>query len=159
MLTVQNHGGNKLDWFLRPSMDARVVERPDGTRRITLTIGIHNPTPAKESRYVAGDGTIVPVGDYRALVAVYLPGWATNVRIPGRSVALVGEDGASRVIGTRVDVARGGTVTVRVEFTAPAGIDRFVLIPSGRAQPVPARIGSERVDDAVPRSVKISPVP
>jgi hypothetical protein len=155
MLTVQNHGGNKLDWFLRPSMTARIVDRPGGSRRITLTIAIQNPTPMKESKFVAGDGSLVPTGDYRALVAVYLPGWATDVRVPGRSVALVGADGPSRVIGTRVDIARGRTLTLTVEFTAPSGVERLVLIPSGRAKPVPARIGARRLDDEVPRALAI----
>jgi hypothetical protein len=151
MVTVQNHGGNKLDWFLRPSLEARISDAPRGGHRITLTISIANPTPADESKYVAGDGSLVPVGDYRALVAVYLPGWATSVRVPGRSVALVGPDGPSRVIGTRVDIARGATVTLTVQFTAPPEADRLVLVPSGRARPVPVRIGSQRSDDAATR--------
>jgi hypothetical protein len=152
MLTVQNHTGNKLDWFLRPSMTLRVDAGPGPFRRAHLRIRIENPTPDGESPYVLGDGKLVPPGDHRALVAVYLPGWASDVRMPGRQIVLVGPDGPSHVIGTRVDIARGAAVTIDVEFSAPPGVRRFLLTPSGRApRAVLLRLGTRQVDDAVPR--------
>jgi hypothetical protein len=155
MLTVQNHTGNKLDWFLRPSMKLRVEDGAGGLRRLHLRIQIANPTPLGESSYIAGDGKLVPPGDHRALVAVYLPGWASTVRMPGRTIALVGSDGPSHVIGTRVDIARGTTVTIDVEFSAPPDVQRILLMPSGRARPVPVTEGAQRVNDAVPRWIEL----
>lgn len=155
MLTVQNHTGNKLDWFIRPKV-ALTVEHPRGEwRRIRARIQIDNPTPLEETRYVAGDGTLVPPGAHRALVAVYLPGWATNVEMPGRSVALVGPDGPMRVIGTRLDIPRGGSIALEVVFSVPPEITGIVVLPSGRAHPVPFSLGGRRFDDRLRRAVEI----
>ena len=155
MLTVQNHTGNKLDWFLRPSMTLRVEDGPGPFRRLHLRIQILNPTPDGESAYVAGDGKLVRPGDHRALVAVYLPGWASQVRIPGRKIAVVGPDGPSHVIGTRVDIAQGATVTIDVEFSAPPGVHRILLTPSARApRAVPFRLSGQRVEDSVARWIE-----
>src|SRR5205823_1063493 len=72
MLTVQNQTGNKLDWFVKPSMDLSVEQHAGGWRRVHLRIRIANPTPLGEPPYIAGDGKLVPSGTDRALVAVYL---------------------------------------------------------------------------------------
>jgi hypothetical protein len=155
MLTVQNHTGNKLDWFLRPSMDLRFDKRPGGWRRVHLRIRIGNPTPPGEVRYIAGNGSLVPRGAHRALVAVYLPGWAVNVQMPGRKVVLVGADGASRVIGTRLDIGRGESAVIEVAFSVPPDIHRMVLLPSARATPVPLTVGALRTNDKLPRVLEI----
>lgn len=155
MLTVQNHTGNKLDWFLRTSMDLRVERRRGAWRRVHLSIRIVNPTPRGEPRYIAGDGSLVPPGAHRALVAVYLPGWATNVEMPGRKVVLVGPDGPSRVIGTRLDIARGSSAEIEIVFSIPPEMHRMVLLPSARAAPVTVVIGGLRLKDDVRRSLRL----
>jgi hypothetical protein len=155
MLTVQNHAGNKLDWFLRPAMNLRIEQPPGRWRRAHLTIRIANPTPPGEPPSIAGDGRIVPTGDYRALVAVYLPGWATNVEIPGHEVIVAGPDSSSRVIGTRVDIARASSVTFEVSFSIPPDVRAIALAPSGRAWPIPLRFGGRAINDAVRRSLLV----
>jgi len=155
MVTVQNHTGNKLDWFIRPTVDVE-LERPEGKwRRISARIRIDNPTPLGESPFVAGNGSLVPAGDHRALVAVYLPGWATNVEVPGRTPLLIGTDGPMRVVAVRLDVARGGSVTVDVVFSVPPEIDSIVLLPSGRARPVRVRLNGRPTNDAAARTLRL----
>ena len=155
MLTVQNQTGNKLDWFVKPQMALSVEQLAGGWRRVHLRISIANPTPLGEPAYIAGDGTLVPSGTDRALVAVYLPGWATNVEMPGRTVAIVGPDGPMRVIGGRVDIARGSAVEVDVTFSAPPGEQQIVLLPSGRARAVPLRDGSRWFSDETPNVIAL----
>jgi len=152
MVTIQNHAGNKLDWFLRPSVDVQEKKLKDGFTRVTLEIHIPNPTPPKESIYVLGDGAIVPPGAYRALVAAYLPGWATNVEITGTPTLLFGQDGRMRVIGGRLDIAAGATVIVRVAFDAPPNA-RADLLPSGRFRPIKFRVAGRVLDDDSRRSI------
>jgi hypothetical protein len=153
MLTVQNHTGNKLDWFVRPAMDLSVEQRPGGWRRVHLRIRIANPTPLGQPAYIAGDGNLVAPGAERALVAVYLPGWATNVEMPGHTVLIGGRDGRMRVVGTRVDIARAAIVVIDVTFDAPPGARDIVLLPSGRPHPVPLVDGKARFNDATPVEV------
>jgi hypothetical protein len=155
MLTVQNQSGNKLDWFVHARMMISVERLRGGWRRAHLRIKIVNQAPAGEPAYIAGNGKLVPVGTERALVAVYLPGWASNVEMPGSTVLIVGPDGPMRVIGTRVDVARGASVEVDVTFDAPPRVRSFVLLPSARAQPVPLVDGGTRVNDALPATIGI----
>src|SRR5207245_6582317 len=100
MVTIQNHTGNKLDWFLRPSVDVIAKALPDGFTRVTLQISIANPTPSTEPPYIAGDGSIVPRGGYRGLVAVYLPGWASTVPEIGDPTLLAGTAGRMPLIRT-----------------------------------------------------------
>ncbi len=155
MLTVQNHTGNKLDWYVRPSVAMDVESLRGGARRVRARITIANPTPPGPAGYVNGDGSLVPVGGYRALVAVYLPGWATDVEMPGSTVNIVGPDGSMRVIGTRVDILRGRTVTLDVAFTVPATVRGITLLSSARAVPVLVTIDEMAVNDAVRRAIVI----
>lgn len=153
LVTIQNHGGNKLDWFLRPSASIEIVPRPGGWRRVSLMIDLNNMTPADQVGYVAGDGRRIPVGTYRAFVATYLPRWAVNVSVSeGRTVA-VGEDGPMRVVGVIVDVPRGEAKTVVVTFSAPPGRDHLVLLPSARARAIPFLVHADPTDDAKRRII------
>ncbi len=155
MATVQNHGGNKLDWYVRASVDL-AVERPEGRfRRVRAKIKIENLTPPGEPPYVAGNGAIVPKNVYRAFVAVYLPGWATNVELVGREALVIGTDGPMRVIATRLDIRRAASEVVEVVFSVPPGMERILLLPSARPAPVPFRIGDRTVDDSAKRLVTV----
>ncbi|MGH2785983.1 MAG: DUF4012 domain-containing protein [Actinomycetota bacterium] len=156
MVTVQNHAGNKLDWFIRPSVSLQ-VEHPEGRlRRIRARISIDNPTPSGEPTYVGGDGRFVPPGDHRAFVAVYLPGWASNVSMVGHEVLVIGTDGPMRVVATRLDIARGGSAVVEVLFNVPPEVARIILLPSARAAPVTVRLEELVVDDSVMRALAIA---
>ncbi|MGH2794192.1 MAG: DUF4012 domain-containing protein, partial [Actinomycetota bacterium] len=156
MATVQNHGGSKLDWFVRSSVSLE-VEQPEGRfRRIRARIRIDNPTPADEPTYVIGDGRFVRDGDHRAFVAVYLPGWASNVSIVGHETLVIGTDGPMRVVATRLDVPRAGSAVVEVVFSVPPEIARIILLPSARAAPVRVRLGDLVVDDSARRVLPIS---
>lgn len=155
MVTIQNHGGNKLDWYIRPSVKL-AVEHPAGRfRRVRATIRIDNRTPLGQPIPVAGDGSIVKKNGYRAFVAVYLPGWATNVEFVGRKALVVGTDGAMRVVATRLDILRGESMEVELFFSVPPDEERMVLLPSARAVPVPFRIGDRTTNDATRRSVTV----
>jgi len=155
MVTIQNHTGNKLDWFLRPSVDLTVDKLPGDYRRVHVRIHIVNPAPRGQPRYVVGDGRLVPVGAYRALVAVYLPGGAINVSMPGRTVALVGPDGPMRVVGTRIDIPRMGSADVSVVFDLPPDARTIDLLPSGRVPPIELRLRGRTVDDAIRRRIRL----
>ena len=154
MITIQNHGGNKLDWFLRPSMSITTQKKTDGFTRVTLDIHIANPSPVGEAQYIEGDGSIVPVGGYRAFVAAYLPGWATNVDLTGAPTIVFGPDGPMRVVGTRVDIPHGGVKDIRIAFDAPphASIE---LLPSGRVPGMPVRLRGRTYTDGVRRLLEI----
>jgi len=154
MITIQNQGGNKLDWFLRPSMSISTAKKSDGYTRVTVDVHIDDPAPVGEAPYIVGTGSIVPVGGYRAFVAAYLPGWATNVDLSGGATIVFGPDGPMRVVGTRIDIARGDTKDIRVAFDAPPGAS-IELLPSGRVPAVPVRFRGRVHTDGVRRTFQI----
>jgi uncharacterized protein DUF4012 len=154
MISIQNHAGNKLDWFLRSSVDVTAKKVVGGFARVTLAVKITDDVPPGEPPFVLGDGSIVPVGGYRAMVAAYLPGWATSVKVDGAPTILYGPDGPMRVIGTRIDVAPGGSATFHISFDAPPGA-RLDLLSSGRFFPTTFRYGSETYREDSRRSIAI----
>ena len=155
MVTIQNHTGNKEDWFLRSTVDVSAEQIPGRGKQVTLRIRIENPTPRREPTYILGDSSLVPRGTYRAMVAVYLPGWAENVKIPATTPLLVGPDGPMRVIGTRVDVPLRGAAVVTVVFEAPLGQQGIEILPAGRHRPIRYRFEGQVLTDARPRRIAL----
>jgi hypothetical protein len=155
MISIQNHGGNKLDWFLQVGARLEVRPQAGGWKRLVLTVDITNRYPNGEPAYVVGDGNTAPAGSYRAFVTFYLPSWATNAEARGAPVLAVGTDGPMRVLGVRLDIPRGRTERLTVEFSAPPGRDRIVLLPSARAKPVPVRIEGAMIDDRRRRLIEL----
>ena len=147
LVTVQNHSGNKLDWFLQPVVD---VHRRGGAQRqrLSVDLALENRVPAGEPRYVTGGD-----GHYRAFVAVYLPARAHDVRVAGEPMLVAGRDGPMRVVAVRVDLARGQRRTVHLEFSLPADVDHLDLLPSARARPMRVRFDGRAVDDG--RAVRL----
>jgi hypothetical protein len=158
MVSVQNHTGNKLDWFVRAQTRVTVERRPGGWRRVRLRLRIANPTPVGEPATVVGSGAVAPPGTYRAFVAFYLPGWAANVEVRPGPLLAVGPDGPMRVVATRIDVPLGEAREVEAVFSAPPGRDRVAILPSGRAAPVIYRLGGQRVGDDRRRLVRLTPL-
>lgn len=155
MVTVQNHGGNKLDWFVRTSVDLEVEEPAGRFRRVRARIRIDNPTPRRQPGYVTGNGVIVPKGVHRAFVAVYLPGWATNVEFVNRTALVIGTDGPMRVVATRLDIARASSAVVELVFSVPPGVERLILLPSARAVPMEVRLNDGVLDDSTRRILAV----
>jgi hypothetical protein len=155
MVTIQNHTGNKLDWFLRASVDLSVENLSASYRRARMTIQIKNPTVSRAPSYIAGTGDLVPVGGYRALVAVYLPGWATNIQMPGNKVVIAGPDGPMRVVGARVDILRQSAKMVTVLFDIPITVRSIELLPSGRFPAMLLRFKERLYNDGARRSIQL----
>jgi hypothetical protein len=153
LVSVQNHGGNKLDWFLRPALDVHVASRRNGERHVEIVLQLDNPTPEGELPYIAGirlQPDLAP-GDYRAFVTAHLPAQAVNVRLEGGRIVSVGTEGGRKVVGALLDIPRQHRRTVRLDFWLPAGTGPLVLEPSARPRPMPVSAGDRRTDDARPR--------
>ena len=147
LVAVQNHGANKLDWFLEPELSIDVGAPDAGWRDVEVGIELTNDAPAGLPGSVAGDGrgSLVP-GDYRAFVTAYLPADATAAELDGATLRVVGEDGPMRVLGATLDIPRGETRQLTVTFRTAADHPLRVL-PSGRARPVEMQIDTLRTDD------------
>jgi hypothetical protein len=91
--------------------------------------------PPGEPRYVAGPHPLSGVGEgvYLGILTVTAPGAATNLRLDGvESVAVVGRDGPSQVVGFQFELPRGGQRTVVARFELPGRRGILRVEPSAR---------------------------
>jgi hypothetical protein len=154
LVAVCNEGGNKLDRFLRTGSSLTIEPEGDGARA-TLRVRIANRSPADAPAYVAGPNPSFAQrrGEYVAIVAVTLPGFATEPRIRGgaRLVAR-GPDGAAQVIAATVRIEHGGSATLVVRFALPQeGI--LTVEPSARIPAVRWDANGAEWRDDHPRAV------
>jgi len=134
LISVLNRGANKLDYYMRTSVDADVRSKRTGTD-VTLRIALQNTAPSNESRYILGPQTpgIWPDGRYIGVVTVNVPGHATNVRIDGVAVPVIeGPDGPTRVVAQQIRLDRGAQTEIVVRFSLPQERRRMIVEPSAR---------------------------
>lgn len=147
LLAVQNHGGYKLDWYVRPTAEVSRSRR-GGEEEVVVELTVENTAPPGLPDWVAGSPVPdLPTGSYRAFVTVYVPRDATDVTAD-RDVLLSGRDGPMRVVAVRFDVAPGEAEDVTIRFRIPRG-DPLHVLPSARSHPIPVTTGGMVVDDRI----------
>jgi hypothetical protein len=151
LVSVLNQGGTKLDWFLDVEGEL-AVERVAGEWEVTVSVQLRNDTPAQgEPTYVQGPypGLDLDPGEYRGLLAVNIPGAATEPRFDDvETLTVRGPDGPTQVIGFRFDLPRGETRGVVLRFRLPSGADHLVVEPSARVPGITWRYGTEEWEDS-----------
>lgn len=158
MVTVQNIAADKLDWYIDPTVTLRATPQlGTGAWRVRLTVRVPNPeravtTPAVESFIEGYDD-----GIHRALVAVYLPAAAYDVRSLDLPYSEAGLDPPLQMVGKRVFIEQGEEASVAIEFFLPPYQGGVLLLPSARVRPVQYVVNGVAVDDAVTRSVLFAP--
>ena len=134
-LVTQNASANKIDWFLRRSVDYRVELDPgSGRLQATVAVTLSNDAPATGlSQTVIGNqvyGDALPDGDNRLYLSVYTPWQLVDSQLDGAPVVLDAADELGRrVYSTGVVVPSKGaiTVTMRLAGRLPAGSDAYRL--------------------------------
>jgi hypothetical protein len=114
-VVTQNASGNKIDWFLRRSVDYDVTVSRSGVARADLSITLMNTAPANgEPDYViAGSGPDpTPPGVNRMIVSVYSP-----LDLDDATIDLEREHELGRNVYTGfVTVPPGGTTTIELSL-------------------------------------------
>lgn len=155
LLSLVNRSATKADFYL--SMNAEVtIERFDDRSEVVVVVEVVNDVPFGEPRYVAGPHPELDLGygDHLAIVALNLPGWATNGRVDGdENLALAGGDGPTRVVGSWITVPRDSTGTRTFRFDLPPEVTSLTVEPGARHPVTRWRYGSERFDDASSRMI------
>jgi hypothetical protein len=151
MVTVQNIGANKLDWFVQPSVTLSVLPSSGGTWKGRITVAVENPVPPPDqaSPYVDGSYDGPTGGAHRSLVAVYLPEAAYNIRTLDEPYTEAGIDPPLHMVGNRITIPLGETVRVGFEFSLPKDVVGAFILPSARVRPVQYEVNGTKVDDAV----------
>jgi hypothetical protein len=152
MTAVINRGGNKLDQYL--GVYAHLELTTQGRHTLgTLTVDLHNSTPPGQSQFIAGPypglGTVY--GEYLGLLAVNIPGYASQPSIDGNpTLVALGAEGPTWVIATPVDVKAGQAQQVVIHFTLPLASGQIRVLPTARLSPVTWSYRKTFTTDSVP---------
>ena len=155
LLSLVNRSGVKLDWFVR--MEAEMEVAGSGpTREVTVRVDVTNGAPASgQPSYIIGPypGSGLAAGTYLGVLALTLPADAAGGAVDGETaLPVVGSEGpTNRVVGARIEVPAGTTVSRTFRFTVGAG--EVVVEASGRAEPTSWRFGSTVLDDSERRVI------
>ncbi len=140
LASVINRGGNKLDQYLGES-ESLTISNPggtvgtDGLPTAKLVVNLRNETPPGQGGYVAGPypGLGTSYGEYVGYLALYIPGIASQVRVPNTaSVTTEGKDGPSHLIAIPIDLLPGQSKSFETTFRLPYEHGSFHVVPSGR---------------------------
>lgn len=136
-LSLLSQGGTKVDGWI--GVEANLVRKGAS---YSVTVELDNHTPEGLPSYVAGPSTHddpnrgVPEGYYAGIVSLSVPGVATSLDIDGVNRPVTeGPDGPSRVVATRVKLARGEHQTLTFRFVLPEP-QPIVVEPSARLEPI-----------------------
>ena len=120
LVTVQNYGGNKLDFFARRSVGHACDIGEDGGAVCTTQTTIRNETPLGLTDY---QYQYRPHGLFKNFIETYVPSEAevTAVEVEGRDERFYPkqEDGY-RALGVYLRIPRKTETTVSVSYTLPA---------------------------------------
>lgn len=159
MFSMQNRGGNKLDYFQKVQARAGVVVSQAGSD-ITIDFDITNTVPNGEVPYIAGGpGRGAFVKDdipniYGGIVSINLPKVATEVTLTGGYAdAAKGPDGNTQVISRWMQVKQGETTKMQLKFRLPPGYDALKILPSARVPGVEWRTEAANWTDTSARVV------
>ena len=155
MTAVINRGGNKLDPYLGVDADLTLTTKGRTTAG-TLTVHLHNGTPPGQSQFIAGPypglGTVY--GEYLGVLAVNLPGYASEPRVDGNPpLDALGAEGPTWVVATPVDVKAGQSQDVVIHFTLPLATGQIKVLPTARLNPVTWHYRATTTTDSVPFTV------
>ncbi len=151
---ILNRGGNKLDPFLavEAGLDVRAVGE---ATEVTVRIKAANRTPTGLSPYITGPHpqSGVGEGDYLGIVAVSVPGAATDLALEGAQPLRSGPDGPTQVVAAPLLLPRGRETTVTVQFRLPPSQRSIQVVPSARVPTIPWETGGHRWHDDRPQVV------
>ena len=154
LVSFQNYSANKLDWFLRPSLDLDVDLLPSGDYRAHLTVRM--PVPSQEDLGPESPYILGPSPELQGLfVTAYLPKAAYDITTPDeRGFRTKGLDGDMQVRTFLADVPLGTTFERQIDFTLPRHVGAVQLLPSARLEPVPVNVDDfATVEDSRPITI------
>lgn len=154
LVGLVNRGGNKLDQYTTLSVSLRAGG--PGHEDVTLTVDIHNATPAGQVQEIAGPypGLGTTYGEYVGVLTVNLPGAVSRPSVSGAlSLDALGGEGPTWLVAANIEVPAGGSAQVVVHFDRRRAPDPTV-VPSARIPPVAWATPGGAHDDGAPFTLK-----
>ena len=144
-LTLQNFGGDKMDYYLHSSLTITGRRPANADAALTATIDLHDTAPPNgQPPYIFGpdNGDGDPPGTYRGLVTLYLPfgsylqGSQTDQTVGTKPVE--GTQNQITAVTYSVIIPPGGSSHAVLQVLLPPrapGPEHFVFVPTPRINP------------------------
>jgi hypothetical protein len=133
LVTVQNYGGTKLDYWSRRVVAHSCTVTDTGGATCSTTVTIHNDVPRGLPRFVY---QYKPYGLFKNFVEVYAPGDAvlTRVNVDGKPAHFYPErEDGYKAAGVYVEIPRGTRREITVGYRLPARRGRYSLVVTPQA--------------------------
>jgi hypothetical protein len=159
IISAQNVAANKLDLWVKPSVDLDVRIEGDH-RRVTLTYAVENLPRDRTSDYIEGNGLVVPRGHYRQYLVLYLPHFAHDISTEEpEGFRHEGNDGDNFSVGMVFAVPPGESREVTVEFSLPLSQKTLHVLSSGRLLPIAINFRGHAIHDGLPLELPLGGYP
>ena len=144
-LTVQNFGGNKLDYYLFTSLRLEGRRPSQSGSRVSATIDLANAAPPGQTVPQEVFGPYIPgarPGEYYGLVTLYLPA-GSYLRSATRDGSVttppkMGSQNGVSTVSFTVSITAGGASHVVLDLylpPTPTAVRQFEFVPSPRVHP------------------------
>jgi hypothetical protein len=132
LLSLLNQGANKLDPYQQISSALTTTPGPGGTA-VTVTVTVHNATPATLTGYPAGGAAgDPPARQYSGAVALEFPRSAGAVAASGGPIEAEGRDYGASTLAVTVAIPQGHSQTVIFRFRLAGSSGSLEVVPSAR---------------------------
>lgn len=149
LVTTQELGASKLDWFTTTAVDVE-VEDQDDHHQVTLGITLANPEHGETTAYIDGGGIYADPGEWGAWLLTYLPADAYDIVNLDPGFTTAGTDGPATVVGMIVRVPEGETLDIEISFKVPKGRRPLHVLPAARVNGSLWTYDGEAVSDVLP---------
>ena len=155
LVTSQELGASKLDYFVKQDVEVRARRTDDGVWRVTLAVSLRHLERGESSAYIEGGGMYAEPGEYGSFLVAYMPGDAYDIA-SAAGFTNFGRDGPMYAAATILRVPEATTEVVEISFSLPAGRDVLSVIPSTRLNGTTWRWGDNTQVDALPFDIDLN---
>jgi len=145
IVSPENFGGNKLDWYLQPRLDVGVTRDPSNAYLINLTLTIANDPRSPTTEQVEG---LTP-GQHFVFADVHAPVNALDLMSFDKPWIATGSDPPMIAANFIDDIPLGTTKSWRFSFRLPADQQALRILPSARVHPTQISVNGLPTDDRV----------
>lgn len=127
LVTVQNYGGTKLDYWVQRKVGHSCLVDDDGVSRCSTEVIFTNDAPVELPPYVY---QYRPIGLNKSFVEIYVPASADVLSFDrdGRPLRhRVERENGLRSLGTYLELPRDSSTHLRVAYSLPAAGDTYHL--------------------------------
>jgi len=153
MISAENAGGNKIDWYLRPHADVK-IRRVGDWYQFDVDVTIDNQPRNPTSQQIEGT---VPE-KHHVMLDLHLPERAVDVVSFDQPFKAVGADPPMRAANLLYTIPLGTSKTMHFQFFLPSDESTITVLPSARVAPLTITLNGQQLNDAIPRTIVLSRV-